>query len=112
MPDYSTFSKNCRGRFRDGDVHRPLFEEVVRACTKVGLTPGRDTVIGASTIGADAGRKRKFDGAASADAWDKRERQARPVREYLAVLDAAPPAAPNEREPAPPKYTSSTAPAQ
>ncbi len=42
---------------------------------------------------------------------DRREhdrgRLARPVREYLAALDAALPAAPDEREPAPSKYKSS-----
>ena len=71
---------------------------------------GRDTAIDASTIEADAGCERKFTGAAAADAWDEQERQARPVREYLAALDAAMPAAPDEREPAPPKYTSPTDP--
>lgn len=110
VPDHSTFSKNRHGRFHDGDVHRLLFEEVVRACTKAGLVAGRDTAIDASTIEADAGCERKFTGAASADAWDEQERQARPVRDYLAALDAALPAAPDEREPAPPKYTSPTDP--
>lgn len=74
------------------------------------VTPGRDTAIDASTIDADAGCERKFNGAADATAWDERERQARPVQEYLAALDAALPAAPDEREPAPPKYTSPTDP--
>lgn len=36
VPDHSTFSKNRHGRFRDGDLHRLLFEEVVRACAKAG----------------------------------------------------------------------------
>ena len=110
VPDHSTFSKNRHGRFHDGDVHRLLFEEVVRACAKAGLVAGRDTAIDASTIEADAGCERKFTGAASADAWDEQERQARPVRDYLAALDAALPAAPDEREPALPKYTSPTDP--
>lgn len=110
VPDHSTFSKNRHGRFREGDLHRLLFEEVVRACAKAGLTPGRDAAIDASTIEADAGRERKFAGAASADAWDEQERQARPVREYLAALDAVLPASPDEREPATPKYTSPTDP--
>ncbi len=30
VPNHSTFSRNRHGRFRDGDVHRVLFEEVVR----------------------------------------------------------------------------------
>ncbi|MBV8913401.1 MAG: transposase [Acetobacteraceae bacterium] len=41
-------------------------------------------------------------GAASADAWDEQERQARPVREYLTALDAELPAASDEREPGAP----------
>ena len=110
VPDHSTFSKNRHGRFRDGDVHRLLFEAVVRACAEAGLIAGRDTATDASTFEADAGRERKFDGAASAEAWDEQERQARPVREYLAALDAEIPASPDEREPMPPKYTSPTDP--
>lgn len=108
VPDHSTFSKNRYGRFRDGNVHRLLFEEVIRVCAKTGPTLGRDTAIDASTIEADGGRERKFIGAASADAWDEQARQTKPVREYLAALDAELPAAPDEREPAAPKYTSST----
>ncbi len=69
-----------------------------------------ECAIDASTIEADAGCERKFTGAADADAWDEHERQARPVRKYLAALDAALPAAPDEREPAAPKYTSPTDP--
>ena len=86
VPDHSTFPKNRHGRFRAGDVHRLLFEEVARACTKAGLTPGWDTAISASPVEADAGRERKFAGAAPANTWDKQERQARPVREHLAAL--------------------------
>ncbi|MBV8913402.1 MAG: transposase [Acetobacteraceae bacterium] len=62
VPDHSTFSKNRHGRFRDGDVHRLLFEQVVRACAEAGLVAGRDTAIDASTIDADTGRERKFTG--------------------------------------------------
>lgn len=82
----------------------------MRACAEAGLVAGRGTAIDASTIEADAGCERKFTGAAPTDAWNEQERQARPVREYLAALDAALPAAPDEREPAPPKYTSPTDP--
>ena len=82
----------------------------MRGCAEARLTPGRDTAIDASTIDGDAGCERKFNGAADADAWDEHERQARPVREYLAALDSALPAVPDERELAPPKYTSPTDP--
>ncbi len=58
VPNHSTFSKNRHGRFRDGDVHRLLFEEVVRACAAAGLIDGRDVAIDASaSIRALLGRK-------------------------------------------------------
>lgn len=106
VPNHSTFSKNRHGRFRDGDVHRRLFEEVVRACAAAGLVDARDGAVDASVIEADAGRERKHPGAAGAEAWSGQERVTRPVREYLDVLDAALPPGPDEREPTSPKYTS------
>ena len=35
IPDYSTFSKNRHGRFRDSDVLRHVFETVVAQCLRV-----------------------------------------------------------------------------
>ena len=35
VPDYSTFSKNRHGRFRDSDLLRELFETTVRRCIEV-----------------------------------------------------------------------------
>ena len=110
VPNHSTFSKNRHGRFRDGGVHRLLFEEVVRACAAAGLIDGRDMAIDASVIEADAGCERKHPGAAGAEAWSGQKRVMRPVREYLAALDAALPPGPDERELTPPKYTSPTDP--
>ena len=66
VPNHSTFSKNRHGRFRDGDVHRLLFEEVVRACAAAGLVDGRDVAVDASVIEADAGCERKHPGVAGA----------------------------------------------
>lgn len=110
VPNHSTFSKNRHGRFRDGDVHRLLFEEVVRACAAAGLVDGRDVAVDASVIEADAGREHKHPGAAGAEAWSGQKRVTRPVREYLDALDAALPPGPDEREPTSPKYTSPTDP--
>jgi transposase len=45
VPDHSTFSKNRYGRFRENDLHRLLFEEVVRVCMDAGLICGRDAAI-------------------------------------------------------------------
>ena len=40
VPDHSTFSVNRRGRFRDNDIFRQIFEAVVRACMDAGLVKG------------------------------------------------------------------------
>src|SRR5499427_2378464 len=62
VPDHSTFSKNRHGRFRDSDLFRQLFEQVVRLCMRVGLVGGEGFAIDASVIEADASRNRKVDG--------------------------------------------------
>jgi transposase len=36
VPDHSTFSKNRHGRFRESDLFRLLFEDVVRSCMQAG----------------------------------------------------------------------------
>jgi hypothetical protein len=38
VPDHSTFSKNGRGRFRESDALRRLFESVVQRCIAEGLS--------------------------------------------------------------------------
>jgi len=37
VPNHSTFSKNRHGRFRDSDLFRWLFNEVLRRCMDAGL---------------------------------------------------------------------------
>ena len=32
VPDHSTFSKNCHGRFRESQAFRLLFETVLQRC--------------------------------------------------------------------------------
>lgn len=87
VPDHSSFSKNRNGRFRDSDVFRMVFEEVVRRCMAAGLVGGEGFAIDASVIEADARRNRRVDGKLTA--MPDGQRVTRPVREYLAALDEA-----------------------
>lgn len=52
--DHSTFSKNRHGRFRDSDVFRHLFEDVVERAIAIGLVRGEGFAVDASLINADA----------------------------------------------------------
>jgi len=87
VPDHSTFSKNRHGRFRDSDILRFVFEEIVRRCVAEGLVAGTGFATDASTIKADANRQ---NGVASSEGvnWEP-EQVTRPVREYLEALDGA-----------------------
>jgi transposase len=40
VPDHSTFSKNCHGRFRESDLWRRLFESVLQRCIAEWLVGG------------------------------------------------------------------------
>ena len=40
VPDHSTFSVNRHGRFRDSDILRTVFEDVVRRCMDAGPVSG------------------------------------------------------------------------
>ncbi len=103
VPDHSTFSKNRHGRFRDNDTLRFVFEKVLDRCLAEGLVGGEGFAIDASVIKADANRQRGVPGADAA--WDTASPLTRPVREYLAALDAS------EDERTPPKNISLTDPA-
>ncbi len=112
VPDHSTFSKNRHNRFRDGDVFRAVFEEVVRRCAEAGLVPGEEAAVDGSQVDANASRHNRLPGGAVPEAWtNDREAQARPVREYLNALDAAAPPGPDERRHGTPKYASPSDPA-
>jgi IS5 family transposase len=87
VPDHSTFSKNRHGRFRDSDALRFVFEQVLQRCVREGLVGGEGFAVDASLIKADANRQRGVPGA-EAD-WSGLPSITRPVREYLAALDAA-----------------------
>ena len=112
VPDHSTFSKNRHSRFRDGDVFRAVFDEVVRRCAEAGLVPGEGAAVDGSQVDADASRHKRLPGDAAPKAWaEDREAQARPVREYLDALDAAASPEPDEPRHAAPKYVSPSDPA-
>src|SRR5271156_1131161 len=87
VPDHSTFSKNRHGRFRESDLFRQLFEQVVRLCLQAGLVGGEGFAIDASVIEADASLRRKAEGKRTA--WPEAADVSRPVREYLDALDQA-----------------------
>jgi transposase len=50
VPDHSTFSKNRYGRFRESDVYRVLFEEVVEQCRQAGIVPGEGFAVDGSFV--------------------------------------------------------------
>src|SRR5580692_10584892 len=85
VPDHSTFSKNRRGRFRQSDLLRRLFETVLRRCIKEGLVGGEGFAVDASLIKAEASRQKGIEGVKGLPP----EATGRAVQEYLAVLDDA-----------------------
>jgi transposase len=85
LPDHSTFSKNRRGRFRDSDLLRRLFEMTVERCMAEGLVGGEGFAVDASLIRADVHRQRSVPGEEGLPP----EAAGRAVREYLEVLDDA-----------------------
>ena len=103
VPDHSTFSKNCHGRFRDSDLLRRLFESVVARCMTEGLVGGEAFAVDASMVVADAHRQRGVVSSGELAPTSKRA-----VTEYLAVLDDA---AFGGATPVEPKFISPTDPA-
>lgn len=85
VPDHSTFSKNRHGRFRESDIFRGLFEDVVRRCMSEGLVRGEGFAIDASIVQADANRRRGVPSEQPID-WSDPELGTRAVREYLEHL--------------------------
>lgn len=60
VPNHSTFSKNRHGRFRDSDLFRWLFNEVLRRCMAAGLVKGKvSPSTPASSRLMPAGKRRK-----------------------------------------------------
>lgn len=85
VPNHSTFSKNRHGRFRDSDLFRWLFNEVLRRCMAAGLVRGEGFAVDASVIKADASKQR---GVARDEVdWSNPALSSRAVCEYLEALD-------------------------
>jgi hypothetical protein len=76
---------NRRGRFREPDTFRHVFEAVVRACMDAGLVKGEGFAVDASVIEADASRYHCVT-TEEAD-WSPPERQTRAVAEFLGAVD-------------------------
>ncbi len=108
VPDQSTFSKNRHGRFRESDLFRQLFENVVARCVEEGLVGGNIFAADASIIRADANKQN----STPKEQWnpDSLDPDAVPraVKEYLDVLDDAAFGAASEVVP---KFTSHSDPA-
>jgi transposase len=72
-PDHSTFSVNRHGCFRESDIFRQIFEEIVRACMDAGLVQGEGFAVDVSVMEADASR---YHGVKPEEAdWSGPERQ-------------------------------------
>jgi transposase len=97
VPDHSTFSVNRHGRFRDSDILRKVFEEVVCGCMMAGLIGGEGFAVDASVIEADASRFQRVTG--SEVDWTDGQRASRPVQEYLVALESENPPTNAERAP-------------
>jgi hypothetical protein len=83
--DHSTFSKNRRGRFRDSDLLRELFETTVTRCMTEGLVGREGFAVDACLIKADANRQRSVPGSEGLPP----DASSHAVREYLTTLDEA-----------------------
>jgi transposase len=106
VPDHSTFSVNRHGRFRDSDILRKVFEEVVCTCMGAGLVGGEGFAVDASVIEADASRFARIEGTDIG--WTDAQRAQRPIAEYLTALESdTPPINPTQK----PKALSPTDPA-
>ncbi len=105
VPHHSTFSVNRLGRFRDSDILRKVFEDVVCGCMRTGLVGSEGFAVDASVIEANASRFQRVEGA-SID-WTDAQRASRPVQEYLVALASENPPTNPQR---PPKALSPTDP--
>ncbi|MDP6774145.1 MAG: IS1182 family transposase [Rhodospirillales bacterium] len=86
VPNHSTFSVNRHGRFRDGDVFRLVFENVVRQCMEAGLVAGEGFAVDASVIEADASRFQRIEGAEVE--WSEEQLARRSIKEYVDALES------------------------
>ncbi len=97
IPHHSTFSVNRHGRFRDSDILRTVFEEVVCGCMKAGLVGGEGFAVDASVIEADASRFARIEGA-EID-WTEKQLAQRAIREFVDGLESETPPINPDRAP-------------
>src|SRR5215210_9240708 len=62
LPDHSAFSRARNERFRDSNIFRQVFEQVVETCIAAGLVGGEGFAVDASLIAADANKQRSIPG--------------------------------------------------
>ncbi len=86
VPHHSTFSVNRHGRFRDSDLLRKVFEEVVCGCMTAGLVGGEGFAVDASVIEADASRFQRVKGA-EID-WSEEQLSRRAIKEFVDALES------------------------
>jgi len=86
IPNHSTFSKARHGRFRESDLFRKLFEQVVTSCMGEGLVKGEGFAVDASMIRADASEDNAVEKGEPID-WSDPKVAKRPVAEYLDAID-------------------------
>ncbi|MCH9051554.1 MAG: transposase [Proteobacteria bacterium] len=97
VPHHSTFSVNRHGRFRDSDLLRKVFEEVVCGCMTAGLVGGEGFAVDASVIEADASRFQRIKGA-EVD-WSEEQLSRRAIKEFVDALESENPPTNPERAP-------------
>ncbi len=96
VPHHSTFSVNRHGRFRDSDLLRKVFEEVVCGCMTAGLVGGEGFAVDASVIEADASRFRRVKGAEVA--WTEEQLSRRAIKEFVDAIESEnPPINPKQK---------------
>jgi transposase len=95
VPDHSTFSKNRHGRFRDSEVFRFVFEEVLKRCMEEGLIGAEGFAVDASVVRADASKQKHHED--DDDDWGGGSRA---INEYLDSIEVdGAPATPALRTP-------------
>ena len=106
VPDHSTFSVNRHGRFRESDILRTVFEDVVCGCMAAGLVGGEGFAVDASVIEANASRFQRVEGD-HVD-WTEEQLSQRAIKEFIDALESEnPPINPSQK----PKAMSPTDPA-
>jgi hypothetical protein len=93
IPDHSTFSKNRHGRFRQSDVFREVFEEIVRRCLAAGLAEGQNLAVDGTMVGGNASRQSRV----PREQLKEVAQVSRTVREYLAELEQVNPVSDAEK---------------